>query len=122
MARRRLSLPLFSKFSHRTSRRTFVHYVRFSVQQALNTADLQWNRVSNLEPFVSEAETLPLGHLTLAPLINDCTVAVAPEENEVSPSTSQINVSIQSIVLLPRHEQRGAKRKNESQKSEIMTN
>ncbi|GBO23470.1 hypothetical protein AVEN_154727-1 [Araneus ventricosus] len=46
---------------------------------------------------------------------------VAPEENEVSPSTSQIDVSIQSILPLPRHEQRGAKRKRISQKSEIMT-
>ncbi|GBL92162.1 hypothetical protein AVEN_91508-1 [Araneus ventricosus] len=26
------------------------------------TADLQWNRVSNLEPLGTEAETLPLGH------------------------------------------------------------
>ncbi|GBN95838.1 hypothetical protein AVEN_74018-1 [Araneus ventricosus] len=51
----------------------------------------------------------------------DCTAAVALEENEVSPSTSQIDGSIQSIVPLPRHEQRGAKRKRKSQKSEIMT-
>ncbi|GBM02979.1 hypothetical protein AVEN_14496-1 [Araneus ventricosus] len=49
------------------------------------------------------------------------TVAVAPEENEISPSSSQRDVSIQSIVPLPRHEQRGAKRKRKSQKSEIMT-
>ncbi|GBN96306.1 hypothetical protein AVEN_166179-1 [Araneus ventricosus] len=48
-------------------------------------------------------------------------VTVAPEENEVSSSTSQIDVSIQSIVPLPRHEQREAKRKRKSQKSEIMT-
>ncbi|GBM02936.1 hypothetical protein AVEN_269854-1 [Araneus ventricosus] len=59
--------------------------------------------------------------VTLALLDNDCTVAVALEENEVSPSTSHIDVSIQSIVPLPRHEQRGAKRKRKSQKSEIMT-
>ncbi|GBL83386.1 hypothetical protein AVEN_110693-1 [Araneus ventricosus] len=58
---------------------------------------------------------------TLAPLDNDCTVAVAPEENEVSSSTFQIDVSVQSILPLPRHEQRGAKRKKKSQKSEIMT-
>ncbi|GBO39190.1 hypothetical protein AVEN_164956-1 [Araneus ventricosus] len=59
--------------------------------------------------------------ITLAPLDNDCIVVVAPEGNEVSPSTSQIDVSSQSIVPLPRHEQRGAKRKRKSQKSEIMT-
>ncbi|GBL75571.1 hypothetical protein AVEN_154905-1 [Araneus ventricosus] len=59
--------------------------------------------------------------VTLAPLDNDCTVAVAPKENEVSPSTSQIDVSIQSNVPLPRHEQRGAKRESKSQKSQIMT-
>ncbi|GBL90968.1 hypothetical protein AVEN_184370-1 [Araneus ventricosus] len=27
-----------------------------------NTTNLQWNQVSNLEPFGSEADTLPLGH------------------------------------------------------------
>ncbi|GBM97984.1 hypothetical protein AVEN_244076-1 [Araneus ventricosus] len=57
--------------------------------------------------------------VTLAPLDNDCAVAVAPEENEFSPSTSHIDVSIQSIVPLPRYEQRGAIRKSKSQKSEI---
>ncbi|GBM47641.1 hypothetical protein AVEN_120083-1 [Araneus ventricosus] len=57
--------------------------------------------------------------VTLAPLDKDCTVA--PEENEVSPSTSQIYVSILSIMPLSRHEQRGAKTKRKSQKSEIMT-
>ncbi|GBM31211.1 hypothetical protein AVEN_193343-1 [Araneus ventricosus] len=61
------------------------------------------------------------GKVTLAPLDKDCTVAVASEENEISPSTSQIDVSIQSIVPLSRHEQRGAKRKRKSQKSKIMT-
>ncbi|GBN37845.1 hypothetical protein AVEN_256026-1 [Araneus ventricosus] len=30
--------------------------------QAPYTADLQWNRVSNLEPSGPKAETLPLGH------------------------------------------------------------
>ncbi|GBL79800.1 hypothetical protein AVEN_28877-1 [Araneus ventricosus] len=59
--------------------------------------------------------------VTLAPLDNDCAVAVAPEENEVPPSTSQIDVSIQSILPLPRHKQRGAKWKRKSQKSKIMT-
>ncbi|GBO31769.1 hypothetical protein AVEN_150738-1 [Araneus ventricosus] len=33
--------------------------------QAPYTADLQWNRVSNLKPSDPEAETLPLGHLDL---------------------------------------------------------
>ncbi|KAG8224954.1 hypothetical protein J437_LFUL005662 [Ladona fulva] len=51
--------------------------------------------------------------VTLALLGKDCTVAVAPEGNEVSPSTSQIDVCIQSIVPLPRNEQ-GAKRKRTS--------
>ncbi|GBN96015.1 hypothetical protein AVEN_110249-1 [Araneus ventricosus] len=31
-------------------------------KQAPYTADLQWNRVSNLEPSGPKAETLPLGH------------------------------------------------------------
>ncbi|GBL88933.1 hypothetical protein AVEN_159023-1 [Araneus ventricosus] len=57
--------------------------------------------------------------VTLAPLDEDYTVA--SEENEVSPSTSQIDVSIHSIVPLPRHEQRGATRKRKFQKSKIMT-
>lgn len=81
-------------------------------------------RVTGIEPYnpdiISEDCYSP-SLVTLAPLDNDCTVAVAPEENEVSPSTSQIDVSIQSIVPLPRHEQRGTKRKRKSQKSEIMT-
>ncbi|GBM50665.1 hypothetical protein AVEN_45941-1 [Araneus ventricosus] len=59
--------------------------------------------------------------VTFSPLDNDCTVAVAPEKNEVPPSTSQTDVSIQSILPLPRHEHRGAKWKRKSQKSEIMT-
>ncbi|GBO02117.1 hypothetical protein AVEN_123497-1, partial [Araneus ventricosus] len=59
--------------------------------------------------------------VTLGSLDNDFTVAVAPEENEVSSSTSQLDVSIQSILPLRRHEQRGAKRKRKSQKSEITT-
>ncbi|GBM36841.1 hypothetical protein AVEN_82831-1 [Araneus ventricosus] len=33
-----------------------------SVQQAPYTADLQWNRVSNLRPSSPGVETLPLGH------------------------------------------------------------
>ncbi|GBM66535.1 hypothetical protein AVEN_179159-1 [Araneus ventricosus] len=32
------------------------------MQQSLYMANLQWNRVSNLEPFGLEAETLPLDH------------------------------------------------------------
>ncbi|GBL87374.1 hypothetical protein AVEN_118327-1 [Araneus ventricosus] len=35
--------------------------VRFKVHQATNTVDLQWNRVSSLEPSDTEAETLPQG-------------------------------------------------------------
>ncbi|GBO33428.1 hypothetical protein AVEN_121418-1, partial [Araneus ventricosus] len=33
-----------------------------SVQQAQYTMDLQWNRVSNLEPTGAKADTLKLGH------------------------------------------------------------
>ncbi|GBO10207.1 hypothetical protein AVEN_194735-1 [Araneus ventricosus] len=44
------------------------------------------------------------GKVTLSPLDKDCTVAVAPEENELSPPTSQMDISIKSIVLLPRNE------------------
>ncbi|GBL91248.1 hypothetical protein AVEN_195134-1 [Araneus ventricosus] len=54
--------PPFSKLPRHTNWKTFGHYVSFSVQQAPYTADLQWNRISNLEPFGSKAETLPLGH------------------------------------------------------------
>ncbi|GBL89798.1 hypothetical protein AVEN_179581-1 [Araneus ventricosus] len=50
--------------------------------------------------------------VTLAPLDNNFTVAVAPEENEALSSTSQIDISIQSILSLPRHEQRGENLKN----------
>ncbi|GBM32346.1 hypothetical protein AVEN_10678-1 [Araneus ventricosus] len=65
-------------------------------------------RVTGIEPnnsdIVSEDCYSP-SLVTLAPLNNDCTIAVAPEDNEVSPSTSQIDASIQSIVPLPPHEQ-----------------
>ncbi|GBO42796.1 hypothetical protein AVEN_270968-1, partial [Araneus ventricosus] len=37
-------------------------YVRFNMQQAEYTVDLQWNRVSNLKPSCPEADTLSLGH------------------------------------------------------------
>ncbi|GBN40587.1 hypothetical protein AVEN_247770-1 [Araneus ventricosus] len=78
-------------------------------------------RVGGIEPnnpdIISEDCYSP-SLVTLAPLDNDCTVAVAPEENEASSSTSQIDVSIQSILPLPRQEQRRAKRKR---KSQIMT-
>ncbi|GBO07072.1 hypothetical protein AVEN_207909-1 [Araneus ventricosus] len=43
-------LPRLSKLPHHTNGRTFGHYVRFNVQHAPCTEDLQWNRVSNLEP------------------------------------------------------------------------
>ncbi|GBM50515.1 hypothetical protein AVEN_160738-1 [Araneus ventricosus] len=81
-------------------------------------------RLAGIEPNnpdIISADCYSPSLVTLAPLDNDCTVVVAPEENEVSSSTSQIDVSIQSILPFPRHEQRGAKRKRKSQKSEIMT-
>ncbi|GBM47242.1 hypothetical protein AVEN_133537-1 [Araneus ventricosus] len=37
-------------------------YVGFNVQQAPYTTALQWNRVWNLDPSGTEADTLPLGH------------------------------------------------------------
>ncbi|GBM51173.1 hypothetical protein AVEN_254590-1 [Araneus ventricosus] len=81
-------------------------------------------RLTGIEPYnpdiISEDCYSP-SLVTLAPLDNNYTVTVVPEENEVSPSTSQIDVSIQLIVPLPRREQRGAKRKGKSQKSETMT-
>ncbi|GBM00151.1 hypothetical protein AVEN_176394-1 [Araneus ventricosus] len=70
-------------------------------------------RVTAIEPnnpgIISEDCYSP-SLVTLAPLDDDCTVTVAPEENGVSPLTSQIDASIQSILPLSRHEQRGAKR------------
>ncbi|GBM30634.1 hypothetical protein AVEN_18323-1 [Araneus ventricosus] len=81
-------------------------------------------KVTGIEPYnpdiISEDCYSP-SIVTLAVLDNDCTVADAPEGNEVSPSTSHIDVSIQSIVPLPRYEQEQLKEKNKSQKSEIMT-
>ncbi|GBM65069.1 hypothetical protein AVEN_86720-1 [Araneus ventricosus] len=83
-------------------------------------------RVTGIEPnnpeIISEDCYSP-SLVTLAPLDKDCTVAVAvaPEENEVSPPTSPIDISIQSTLPIPRHEQRGAKWKGKSRKSEIMT-
>ncbi|GBM90980.1 hypothetical protein AVEN_128983-1 [Araneus ventricosus] len=81
-------------------------------------------RITGIEPNkpdIKNEDCYSPSQATLALLDNDCSVAVAPEENEVSPSTSQIDVSILSISPLPRQEQRGAKRKRKSQKSEIMT-
>ncbi|GBM51296.1 hypothetical protein AVEN_164377-1 [Araneus ventricosus] len=39
-----------SKLPRHTNGRTFGHYVGFNVQQVPYTADLQWNRISNLDP------------------------------------------------------------------------
>ncbi|GBM43120.1 hypothetical protein AVEN_222175-1 [Araneus ventricosus] len=81
-------------------------------------------RVIHIEPYnpdILSEDCYSPSLVTLAPLDNDCTVEVPPEENEVSPSSAQIDVSIQSILPLPRHEQRGTKWKRKSQKSEIMT-
>ncbi|GBM86676.1 hypothetical protein AVEN_98058-1, partial [Araneus ventricosus] len=62
MTRTTPELAPLSKLPRHTNGRTFGHYVRFSVQQAPYTAELQWNRVSSLEPFGPKAESLPLGH------------------------------------------------------------
>ncbi|GBO05665.1 hypothetical protein AVEN_224959-1 [Araneus ventricosus] len=40
--------------------RRMAPYVWFNVQQAQYTTNLQWNRISNLEPSAPKVETLPL--------------------------------------------------------------
>ncbi|GBM12903.1 hypothetical protein AVEN_114976-1 [Araneus ventricosus] len=42
---------------------TFGHSIGFSVGQTPYTAELQWNRVSKVEPSVPEAGTLPVGYV-----------------------------------------------------------
>ncbi|GBN49253.1 hypothetical protein AVEN_272103-1 [Araneus ventricosus] len=76
-------------------------------------------RITGIEPNnpdIKSEDCYSPSQATLALLDNDCSVAVAPEENEVSPSTSQIDVSILSISPLPRQEQRRAKRKRKISK------
>ncbi|GBO41423.1 hypothetical protein AVEN_185319-1 [Araneus ventricosus] len=129
------TLPLISDAGYMNSHlfidwlKHFVKHAKLSTEDpVLSTARVQLAEkafpVADIEPnnlhIISEDWYSP-SLVTVAPLDNDCTVAVAPEENEASSSTSQIDVSIQSILPLPRHEQRGAKRKRKSQKSEIMT-
>ncbi|GBL84457.1 hypothetical protein AVEN_117213-1 [Araneus ventricosus] len=60
-----LAPPLQTSVLHQ--REDVGSYVRFSVQQAPYTADLQWNRVFSLRPFGSEVETFPRGHRGLQP-------------------------------------------------------
>ncbi|GBM43496.1 hypothetical protein AVEN_9450-1 [Araneus ventricosus] len=105
----------------------YLKEIRYVIRRRSSTVQMtpRWHsgEVSASEPEGSrfEPDSTEDPPLTLAPLDNDLTVAVAPEENEVPPSTSQIDASIQSILPLPRPEQRGVKRKRKSQKSEIMT-
>ncbi|GBN95882.1 hypothetical protein AVEN_13357-1 [Araneus ventricosus] len=48
---------------HPTSRRTFgFHAYGLACTRPINAADLQWNRVSSLEPSGLQAETLAQGH------------------------------------------------------------
>ncbi|GBN83968.1 hypothetical protein AVEN_34212-1 [Araneus ventricosus] len=55
--------PSSKKIPHHTSVRTFAPYVSFNVHEArIHTADLQWSRVSNLEPSSPVVESLSLGH------------------------------------------------------------
>ncbi|GBN69956.1 hypothetical protein AVEN_249838-1 [Araneus ventricosus] len=54
--------PPLSKLPHRTRGMTFGPYVRFIVQQAQCTTDLQWNLVLIQEPSRPEDETFPLVH------------------------------------------------------------
>ncbi|GBN28353.1 hypothetical protein AVEN_181688-1 [Araneus ventricosus] len=49
--------PLQTSALHQ--RKSFGHYVRFSVHLAPYTADLRWNRVSKLRSSSPEVETLP---------------------------------------------------------------
>ncbi|GBN96898.1 hypothetical protein AVEN_270664-1 [Araneus ventricosus] len=111
-----------SRKSNNTVRSSGILQNAYSATTRVQLAEKAF-RVTGIEPYntdiISEDFCSP-SLVTLAPLDDDCTVAVAPEKNEVSSSTSQIDVSIQSIVPLPR-QQRGAKRKRKSQKSEIMT-
>ncbi|GBM68554.1 hypothetical protein AVEN_126749-1, partial [Araneus ventricosus] len=50
-------------FRTSSARGRFTGKVRFSVHKAPNTADLQWNRFSNLDLDVPEADTLKLDQL-----------------------------------------------------------
>ncbi|GBN21115.1 hypothetical protein AVEN_49215-1 [Araneus ventricosus] len=60
---------------------------RLPVDWAPYTADLQWNRVSNLRPSGPEVETLPLGHRGLYPTLetesNIITVAIKEERSRL---------------------------------------
>ncbi|GBN47477.1 hypothetical protein AVEN_30230-1 [Araneus ventricosus] len=47
--------------------------VKFNVHRPTIKADLQWNRVSSLKPFGSEAEILALGHRDPMPFVNTST-------------------------------------------------
>ncbi|GBO33501.1 hypothetical protein AVEN_101189-1 [Araneus ventricosus] len=58
----RTTLGLAPPSPNFASGRALGHCVWLGVQKAPYTADLQWNRVSNLEPSCPKAETLPLGH------------------------------------------------------------
>ncbi|GBN60756.1 hypothetical protein AVEN_265492-1 [Araneus ventricosus] len=50
-------LARLSKFHATTTEGRLASRVRWGVQQAPYTADLRWNRVSNLEPLRPKAET-----------------------------------------------------------------
>ncbi|GBM28770.1 hypothetical protein AVEN_177984-1 [Araneus ventricosus] len=98
-----------SRNSNNTVRSSGVFQKAYSATTRVQLAEKAF-RVTGIEPnnpeIISEDCYSP-SLAALAPLDNDCPAAVAPEENEVSLSTSQIDVSIQSIVPLPRREERG---------------
>ncbi|KAG8230098.1 hypothetical protein J437_LFUL007642 [Ladona fulva] len=107
----------------RTKSRKRIFQKAYSATARVQLAEKAF-RVTGIEPYnpdIISDDCYSPSLVTYAPLGKDFTVAVAPEGNEVSPSTSQIDVCIQSVVPLPRNEQRGAKRKRTFQKSEIMT-
>ncbi|GBM23124.1 Putative protein in type-1 retrotransposable element R1DM [Araneus ventricosus] len=69
--------------------------MRFSVQQSHYTADLQWNRVSNLKPSSSEAEILPLGHCGLGVEWRLCERLPA----QMSPSSSDHGSKLRARII-----------------------
>ncbi|GBM47237.1 hypothetical protein AVEN_136602-1 [Araneus ventricosus] len=59
----------FSKLPHQTSGRTFDYPQRLMRNKPTYTADIQRNRVSNLELSGSKAEAFSLYHLSPAPYV-----------------------------------------------------
>ncbi|GBM48838.1 hypothetical protein AVEN_21620-1 [Araneus ventricosus] len=78
----------------RKSNNTVQSFKDFSKSSATSRVQLAEKafRVTGFEPNnpdIISVDCYSSSLVTLAPLDNNCTVAVAPEENEVSPSTSR---------------------------------